>query len=101
MTGNLSWRDFAGVQMLSVRQSSLTGSAAAPGTDTPRCIQIGPNLSVCRTPFHTIGGCGARQRSSPTGGAANGIDLYTVTAPSRAPSIQPVSIRTGWDQTLE
>jgi hypothetical protein len=48
--------------MFSVRQSSLTGSSAAPGTDAPLCIQIGPNLSACRTPFHGCGGCGARQR---------------------------------------
>src|SRR6185295_15089403 len=34
-----------------------------------------PNLLALRTPFHFATGCGACQRSAPTGGAANGIPL--------------------------
>src|SRR5687768_10682904 len=75
ITGNL-WRGAtADVQMLSVRQSSLIGSASAPGTDTPLCIQIGPKVVACRTPLHRNGGWGDFHRSPSTGAAAYGIDL--------------------------
>src|SRR5687768_10136671 len=70
MTGNLRLGATAGVQMLSVRQSSLVGSAAAPGTDTPLCTQIGPNVVACRTPFHGNGRWGDFHRSPSTGPAA-------------------------------
>src|ERR1700719_4631023 len=95
ITGNFSFRAFVGVQMLSVRQSSLTGSSAAPGTDAPLCIQIGPNLSADRLPLNGRGLSGARQRNSPTGGAAKGMDLYTVSEPSDVPATSPLSTRTG------
>ena len=42
-----------------------------------RCMQRGPNLSAGRTPGQLWTGCGAFQRRSPTGGAANGIPLKT------------------------
>ena len=55
------------------------------------CMQRAPNSVAFRTPSHDAGGCGAFQRSSPTGGAANGMPLKTRTsdeataAPSTAP----------------
>jgi len=36
---------------------------------------LGPNSRHCLIPFHGRGGCGAFQRRSPTGAAANGIPL--------------------------
>ena len=38
-------------------------------------MQVAPNVSALRTPDHFFGGCGSRQRRSPTGGWANGIPL--------------------------
>ncbi len=41
-------------------------------------MHMGPNSSALRTPFQGATGLGARQRSSPTGGAAKGRPLKTV-----------------------
>src|SRR5436190_1773438 len=43
-------------------------------------MQLSENLSAFRTPCHAATGCGARQRRSPAGGAANGIPLKTRTS---------------------
>ena len=43
--------------------------------NTGSCIARGPNWSAGRTPCHGRTACGAHQRRSPTGGAANGIPL--------------------------
>ena len=37
------------------------------------CMQAGPGFTASRTPSHGATGCGACQRSAPTGGAANGM----------------------------
>src|SRR5262245_25969500 len=60
-------------------------------------MQGAPNASPARTPSHLAAGCGARQRFSPVGGAANGIPLNTRTdgVPVDAPDSWPVSILTG------
>ena len=48
------------------------------------------------TPVHGITGCGAFHRSSPTGGAANGMPLKMERSPSTAPSTSPpVTIAVG------
>src|SRR5438105_1447539 len=49
------------------------------------------NASAFLTPFHAGGGCGAFQRSSPTGGAANGMPLKTRTPSTAVPAIAPLS----------
>ena len=41
-------------------------------------MQLAPNLSALRTPAQATTGWGARQRKSPTGGAAYGMPLKTV-----------------------
>ena len=56
-----------------------------------------PNASALRTPSHLAAGCGARQRFSPSGGAANGMPLNTRTdgcVVAVAPARRPVSILT-------
>src|SRR6059058_4272816 len=53
-----------------------------------------PNASAFFTPFHAGGGCGAFQRSSPTGGAANGMPLKTRTPSTAVPAISPPSTLT-------
>src|SRR5580700_11389388 len=58
---------------------------------------MGLNLSAARTPCHGVGGSGACQRKSPTGGAANGMPLKTRTSGfvPAMPVIKPASSRTG------
>lgn len=60
------------------------------------CEHDAANWSALRTSVHGVTGCGAFQRRSPTGGAANGMPLKTLTDGSspRTPSIAPVSVRT-------
>src|SRR4051812_4343902 len=59
-------------------------------------IAFGPNWSAGRTPLHGAGGCGGRQRSGPTGGAAKGTPLYTVMPRDVVtPASSPPSTRTG------
>ena len=43
------------------------------------CTHTGPNASALRTPSQCATGCGAFQRSGPTGGAPNGMPLNTRT----------------------
>src|SRR5580704_9613879 len=61
------------------------------------CMQLAPNLSAAFTPDHLATGWGARQRSAPTGGAANGIPLNAVMEASRAgvPDTIPPETLTG------
>src|SRR5215469_456616 len=61
------------------------------------CGHAGPHASTLRTPLHFGGGCGARQRNSPTGCAANGIPKNAPPVGSSAtftPSSVPLSMVT-------
>ena len=60
-------------------------------------MQVAENWSALRTPVHVAGALGAFQRRSPTGGAANGIPLYTRTAAlvPATPETEPLSVFTG------
>src|SRR3954470_14509761 len=60
-----------------------------------RCIQAGPNDAAGRTPSQALTGCGAFQRSSPTGGAAKGIPRKTwVPELVMLPSTTPFAVLT-------
>ena len=61
------------------------------------CTHTGPNASALRTPSHGATGCGAFQRSGPTGGAPNGMPRNTRTPSGEfaAGAIKPASVRTG------
>ncbi len=76
ITGSRSLAAFAGVQMLSVRQSSLSSLKTMSPKICP-CRQRGPNSVASLTPCHGAAGRGACQRSSPTGGAPKGMPLNT------------------------
>jgi len=103
ITGRRSDADCAAVHTFRYRQSSLAAGESGRSTETFRrptpfgWTQTLPNLSVWRTPFHFAIGCGARQRSSPTGGAANGMPLNTRTpgAAADVPESRPASVLTG------
>jgi hypothetical protein len=57
---------------------------------------MGAGRSALKTPCHAATGCGARQRSSRTGGAAKGIPSHAFTPEGRViPSTWPDSTRTG------
>ena len=60
-------------------------------------MQTLPNLLASRTPSHFATGCGAAQRSAPTGGAANGMPLNARTPADDAmlPPSRPASSFTG------
>ena len=84
----------------------LAPASRRSGTGSPRsrrseaeppidCMHPGAYWSALRTPCHFGAGCGARQRRSPTGGAANGRPLYTVRLSSTTPSTRPPSTLTG------
>src|SRR6185436_7755208 len=122
MTGRLSLADAALVQTLAYRQSSARAgsrggtttaavtcpglAAAAPGAPGPRpprpaggapAAHGAPKASALRTPSHFAAGCGAFQRLSPSGGAANGMPLNERTVGCvvlAVPDSRPVSILT-------
>src|SRR6185436_15180556 len=100
MTGKRSSAVPAGVQMFRYRQSSLVAGEVSPGMETPFCMHAGANEVALRTPFQGTTGRGARHRSSPTGGAANGTLLYIVRPSCATPSMAPDSIATGFAQAL-
>ena len=52
-------------------------------------MQLGANLSAARTPCHAAADCGFFQRSSPTGGAANGMPLNATTPFAATPCTWP------------
>src|SRR5262245_9705050 len=85
------------------RQSSLVGGRSGapaprrPPAPPPPCMQRGPNAIAVLTPSHFGAGCGAFQRSGPTGGAAYGMPLNTRTSAllPAAPDTRPLSVFTG------
>src|SRR4051812_35485390 len=95
MTGNLAAGRSAGRQTFSTRQSSAGGvpsGAASPGNGS--CAQSLPYARAGFAPVHGLTGCGGRQRSSPTGGAAYGMPLNELTPASTAPSSIPLATLT-------
>src|SRR5262245_57351073 len=86
MTGSRSLADFASVETLSVRQSSLdaTGggvdSPAARGRKFVGCGHCGPNCVASRTVVHGSGATGGRHRRAPVGAAAYGMPLNMTTS---------------------
>src|SRR6187549_1262469 len=66
-------------------------------SSTTVCMQLLPNASAFFTPCQVATGFGARHLRSPTGGAANGSPLKTVTDGSRPgrPDTRPPATRTG------
>src|SRR3984957_598981 len=87
MTGNCL-AEVAGRKTLIVRQASVFGTSSVV------CGHSGPNFVASRTPLQCCAGCGSRQRSLPTGGAAKGIPLKLTTPPASTPRTCPLSIRT-------
>src|ERR1700683_2864461 len=105
MTGCLALAEPAAGQTLRKRQSSLIFGGVAVGF-APRkaaCMHIAPNSSAFRTPSQGTAGCGSRQRSFPTGGAAYGMPRKTRTEPSDPPTpeTKPESSRTGSSKAAE
>src|SRR5260370_525687 len=94
----------AEVQALKYRPSSLIFGESARSTATFTgtrlgarcCMQTLPNPAASRIPDHGSGGCGSRQRSGPTGGAAKGMPLNARTPDFNVtPEINPLLILTG------
>jgi hypothetical protein len=84
-----------GLQTLAYRQSSdgaVPSGAASLGNGS--CMQSWPYAVAWRTPRHDAGGCGARQRSGPLGGAAKGMPFQLATPSSTAPATLPDSMAT-------
>src|SRR4051812_37963414 len=66
----------------SVRESSPWGAPRSIGIrGSVGCGQTGPTLVASATSAQRSGGCGARHRSSPTGGAAYRTPLHDLTVP--------------------
>ena len=60
-----------------------------------RCMQLCANSTALRTPVQCFAGCGAFQRRSPTGGAANGTPRKTrMPAFVVVPSMTPFAVLT-------
>src|SRR5580698_9384183 len=90
MTGSRSFDVRAGDQTFRYRQSSFTlGGAPNMTAIEGSCMQPGAKVSACLTPDQLMTGCGARQRCSPVGGAANGIPLNETTLPTATPCTVP------------
>src|SRR6187455_3467886 len=104
MTGSLSPAVLAGVHTLRLRQSSdiggESGMSVAWLTPIARVgaggwMQVLPHLVPSSTPLHGCGACASRKRSAPTGAAANGMPLNTVTPSAAvAPRTEPRAVRT-------
>ena len=65
--------------------------------DGPKIIDSGgggPNETASRTPSQPSAACGAANRSSPTGGLANGMPRKTARPFSMLPRTSPVVVRT-------
>src|SRR3954467_3845453 len=97
MTGSPApaFADFGavGFQTFAYRQSSdgaVPSGAASLGKGS--CMQSWPYSVAWRTPLHDAAGCGARQRSGPTGGAAKGMPFQLAPPPPTAPASLPVSM---------
>gem|GEM_PF-5953337 len=77
MTGSFSPAPVAGVQTLRYRQSSLMFRAGVPGDGAApafsACGQVSEYSFTSFTPVQGWTGAGGLHRSSPVGGAANGI----------------------------
>src|SRR5215510_493139 len=90
MTGSDSLALFAGVHTLRYRQSSLTPSGARKSlAAAASCMQLNAKDEACLTPVHGLTGCGAFQRSAPTGGAANGMALNDAMPSATTPATRP------------
>src|ERR1700678_1806744 len=65
---------------------------------TTPCSEFQPYSLAERTPDQVGGGCGARHRSAPTGGAANGMPLKPRTASAFSGGIArwPLSMAMDW-----
>jgi hypothetical protein len=83
MTGSrLSGVAARGAKTLTKRQSSLPAgwprfTSEMPPNGLAYCTQGDPATTAGRTPSQCGAGCGARQRSGPTGGAAYGMPSQT------------------------
>src|SRR6186713_1103126 len=104
MTGSLSPAVLAGVHTLRLRQSSEmageSGMSVAWLTPIGRVgaggwTQVLPHLVPSSTPLHGCAGCASRKRSAPTGAAANGMPLNTLTpGAASAPRTEPSAVVT-------
>src|SRR5580658_11388672 len=78
-----------GVKTLRNRQfSDVLASPKGPAS----CGQCGANCVAARTPDQLAAGCGGRQRSAPTGGAAYGMPRNSSTAPLARPRTAPLAV---------
>src|ERR1700722_17839710 len=74
----------SGVQTLTVSHSPVVSGGSSGG----------PNSAASRTPSHGPGGTGAWNRSSPTGGRANGMPRKTALPCSTRPRTRPALVET-------
>ena len=63
----------------------------------PACGGGGPKAVAARTPSQAAAGCGAANRSAPTGGAANGMPRKTARPASPLPRTRPAATFTSRD----
>src|SRR4051812_38416268 len=82
---------FRGAQTFRYKQSSLFGLVIQVAV----CEHAGAKARTVLMPFHGATGCGLRQRSSPSGGAAKGTPKYSSSAPSCDPETRPPVTLTG------
>src|SRR5665213_379834 len=96
MTGSFLAGATLGDQTFSERQSSPSGSLTRGREPGGRgaCGQTAPKALASRVPVHPGAGWGARQRRSPTGGAAKGMFLKTEIFLSVVPDSAPCAIVT-------
>ena len=80
-----------GVKTFRYRQSSDVLAWPNGETDWAQC---GANWVASRTPLQRAAGCGGRQRSEPTGGAAYGIPRNSSAAPVDMPRTAPPAVAT-------
>src|SRR5579864_4032950 len=79
-----------GAQTLMNRQFSLPPA----GKGGNCCAHSLPNAVACRMDDQGAGGCGDRQRRSPTGGAAYGIPSHSLTPLTAVPQTGPSAVCT-------
>src|SRR5579863_5750232 len=76
------------------RQFWLVLVTGTPVATLPVCGQSLPGLVASLVPCHGAAGCGGRQRSAPTGGAAYGMPRNSLARPVRNPLTRPSRVPT-------
>src|SRR5215470_8951703 len=94
MTGSGRCGSIFGVYTLTTRQSSAVLVLITPVPTLPVCAHTLPKVVTSLMPVQGAAGCGGRQRSAPTGGAAYCVPRNSRASAVKKPRTAPLSVCT-------